>query len=315
MTYIQYGVLSIDKFNKTDITLYMLNIKSLTILLLTVATTLVTAQTTLKKSAPVADGKYMRLSGTDILIPTEEEYSILSEPSNIKLMESGINITFLQNDDGLAVQRLSNYQEGLTFLDTTVIDYGSYTANVYNTEVKGFNKAIDIWYVSRGPYGYICAFEYERDQGNGKLVQEYIDGMVLDHSANIPYAEHLPFDINIKEGFEFAHFRFMGMHTIVSKGGLPMDTNTIMFSSVTKVTPEDINEFDTMASIDPENTDVQRNGQKQVLIKSEEPLKTGVSNRSFIIIDNNQAYKGNIIAHDANKVNAMLEIVNSITEK
>jgi len=274
VTYIQYGVLSIDKFNKTDITLYMLNIKSLTILLLTVATTLVTAQTTLKKSAPVADGKYMRLSGTDILIPTEEEYSILSEPSNIKLMESGINITFLQNDDGLAVQRLSNYQEGLTFLDTTVIDYGSYTANVYNTEVKGFNKAIDIWYVSRGPYGYICA-----------------------------------------EGFEFAHFRFMGMHTIVSKGGLPMDTNTIMFSSVTKVTPEDINEFDTMASIDPENTDVQRNGQKQVLIKSEEPLKTGVSNRSFIIIDNNQAYKGNIIAHDANKVNAMLEIVNSITEK
>lgn len=293
----------------------MCNLKYLIAVIIISTATLSIAQTSLTKSAPRATSKYLRLAGTDMLIPTQEQYTSISQPSNIKLIDSEINITYLQNDDAQAIQLLNNYKEGLTFLDTTTIDYGTYTANVYKTEVKGFNKAVDIWHVSRGPYGYVCAFEYQREQGKGKRVQEYIEGMVLDHSSKIPYNQHLPFDVELADGFEFADFRFMGMHTIVSKGGIPMETNTIMFSSVTAVSDRDLQEFETMSSIDPKNSTVQKREGKQVLIKKEAPLKDGVTNQLFLVIDGQQAFSGYIVAHDSDKMETLIQMVNSISAK
>lgn len=257
----------------------------------------------------------MRLAGTDMLIATQEAFTSISQPSNIKLMDSDINITYLQNDDAFAIELLNNYQEGLTFLDTTVIDYGTYTANIYRTEVKGFRRAVDIWHVSRGPIGYVCAYEYEKNDDKTEQVQYLLNSMVLDHSTEIPYGKHLPFDIDLAKGFEFADFRFMGMHTIVSAGGLPMESNTIMFSAVTLVSKRDIEEFETMSKIDPDNSIVMRRGSSQILIKKEAALKEGVSNDMFIVIDGNQAFSGYIVAHDTDKIEVLKEMVNSIKAK
>lgn len=255
-----------------------------------------------------------RLAGTDILLLIDDSYTIDGASSNLKLTESGIGIKYVQNDAIYADQIMNNYRQSLDIVDSVYMTKAGQSHQIISARLRSFDKRMKIWKSDHKGITYLVAIDYQNDSRQEQIADKMINSIILDTAHRIPYQDHIPFTLDIHPRFEFADFRFMGTHAIVSKGGVPMATNTIMITSMTQHADEEQHAFNHLVNSDSEAIQINDDDYQMVISQAKSMVPETIAKR-FAIIDGPLYIEGDIIAHQASYMPQLIDMVKSIRRK
>lgn len=264
---------------------------------------------------PESTTDYQRLTGSDILIPTTEPYSLVEPPTKIHLNDSDIILSYSQNDEAYVQTEVDTYLNTQSVTDSTIVRYEKMEASIYSGRSSNNSTASKLYYTTIENIGYMITIDYTATDDNETYVQDLLSAIIIDHEHKIPYGDHIGFNINIPNQYEFADFRFMGMHTIVPNGGIPMNGSTLMFLSMTGADDKDKIEMQRMLSSTLEMAIITPRDDGRLIMTKTEPIKPGLDTHQFILEVGTHLFMGYLICDSADDMQVLSQMISSISSK